>query len=188
MQNIPPEPSPQQAILQFLTPLIDKYKIEVKSQPDQQTLFLVFDNKIIAAIHENGWLILPAPWPDLPTIPMSINEINIRTVAINNYLFAMTRTTEQRSQYISALNRRLHDEESLYETSACYGCDWSHRPFINIEYKMQPKGSHSGFATYLHIYSSWNRLSIDTQIAKEFTKQAEQELDQINMRNVRISG
>lgn len=188
MQNIHPELCPQKIILQFLTPLIDKYKIEVNPRPDQQSLFLMFENKFIAGIHENGWLILPAPWPDLPTFPMSINAIKIRTVAIDNYFFAMTRTTEQRSQYISALNQRLHDEESLYETSACYGCDWSNRPFINIEYKMPPNGSHSGYATYLHIYSSWNRLSIDLQIAKEFTNKAEHELDEINRQNTRTSG
>ena len=52
MQNIPPELSPQQAILQFLTPLIDKYKIEVNPRPDQQSLFLMFENKFIAGIHE----------------------------------------------------------------------------------------------------------------------------------------
>lgn len=188
MQKIHPELSPQQAILQILAPLISKYKIEENPQPDHQTLFLTFDGKIIVGVHENGWLVLPAPWPDLPTVPMSINEIKIRTVAIDNYFLAMTRTTKQRSQYISELNRRLHEDESLYETSACYGCDWSHRPFINIEYKMPPNGSHQGFASYTHIYSSWNRLSIDLQIAKEFTKQAEQEFDKICKQNTRISG
>lgn len=187
MQSILPELGPQQATIQFLTPSIVKYKIKENPQPNQQTIRLIFENKIIAEVRENGGLIFPAPWHDLPMDLTSLTEIKKRRDTINNYFCAMTRTAVQRSQYISELNRLLHDEESLYETSASEECDSNHRPYIKIVYNLPSNGSHQGFTRGFDIYSSWNQLSIDLEKAKEFTKQAEQEFDKKSSQNIRIS-
>lgn len=93
-----------------------------------------------------------------------------------------------RQQYLRELEHRLR-EDSFFETFVYDVCDCNSRHYIKVEYLIpSPNKFHSEYSKSLNIYSTWNTLPNDLKLVKDFTKQAEQELDQINMQNVRISG